>query len=212
MKKIWMWLAAAGCAMAVTAVAEDAAPAAAGAPKAPDGGYKGMHERGRGMMMEGRDFGEGMIMRALAPDSPIAKELGLTKEQIEALKGVMRSASEELKGLHEKMQAAARKQAEMMSANTPDEAAVLKGVEEIGALRTQIAKVTTRQILAAQKILTVEQRAELRGMIKARMGEMRERMQEKMGQGEGKERVRKSKNEGGAPVPAAPPPGPAPVE
>jgi Spy/CpxP family protein refolding chaperone len=194
MSKTWMWMVAAGCMVAMAAAAEQGA-APEGAPTAPDGGRKGMREHGRAPMMEAREFGEGMIMRALAPDSPIAKEIGLTDDQRKALKGVMDSAVEEMKGLQAKMREAGKKQVEMMGQNTPDEAAILKGVEEIGALRTQIAKVTTKQILAAQKVLTTEQRAELRGMIKSRMAEMREQGQGGKG---------KMKGAGGKKSPPAP--------
>lgn len=174
MKTIWMTMSVLGCVLAMTAAAESETPAG-GAPKAPEGGRKMMSERGHGMMLERGEPGEAMIMKALAPESPMAKELGLSKEQITALKGVMKAARTEAMALQEKMREAAKRQAEMMSQAAPDEAAVLKGVEELGALRTEIAKVTTRQILAAQKILSAEQREQLRGMINARMGEMRER-------------------------------------
>lgn len=184
MSKTWMWMAAAGCMVAMVAMAEEGA-APEGAPKAPEGGRRAVREHARAPMMEAREFDQGMIMRALAPDSPIAKEIGLTEDQRKALKGVMDSAVDEMKGLQAKMREAGKKQVEMMGQNAPDEEAILKGVEEIGALRTQIAKVTTRQILAAQKVLTPQQREQLRGMIKSRIAEMREQGLGGKGRGKG---------------------------
>jgi Spy/CpxP family protein refolding chaperone len=209
MKRKLMGLMAIGFAVAMAAVAEEGTPKE-GAPK--DGApkevaRKEMRERGR-PMMEAREFGEAMIMKALAPDSPMAKELGLTKEQTEALKGVMKGSVEEMKSLQTKMERAGKKQVELMTQDVPDEGAVMKGVEEIGVLRTQIAKSTTRRILAAQRVLTVEQRKKLREMIDSRVTTMRDRRQEGKGPGAGEKRP--PVKEGDRPV-APPPPAPAPA-
>lgn len=198
MKRKLMWLMVVGCAGAMMAEAEEATPTG-GFPK--EGARTEMRERGR-LIMESREHGEAMIMKMLTADSPIAKELGLTKEQTEALKGLLKGSAEEMKGLQSKMEQAGKRQVELMTQSVLDEDAVMKGVEEIGALRTQIAKSTTKRILAAQKVLTVEQRTKLREMIEKRMTSMHERRQEGKGPGAPGKRPM---------APAAPPPEKAPV-
>lgn len=109
------------------------------------------------------------------------KELGLSKEQIQQLKAIAAGSTNEMKVLLAKMQDVARSQADLMSQDLPNEEAVLKGADEIAKIRAEIGRIRMKQMLAAQKILTPEQRQKMREKIKAHMEKRRggERMKNK---------------------------------
>ena len=111
----------------------------------------------------------------MSPVMSMAKELGLTKEQQDQIKAILSSNNDETKTLRTKMEASAKAQADLMSQDSPDEAAVLKGVDDIAKLRTDISKIRMHQVLGVQKILTPEQRTKVREIMKERL--------EKRGQG-----------------------------
>ena len=139
----------------------------------PVGGGEGTKETPRRMMGPMGGDSEGMILRALSPDSPLAKEIGLTEQQSQDLKKLVPAMQAEMQASRDKMEALAIKQAELMSQDSPDEASVMKVVEELGQVRTDIAKKRMQQVLAAQKILTPEQRTKLRESMKSRMEQFR---------------------------------------
>ncbi len=124
---------------------------------------------------------EGMMLRVLAPDSKLAKEIGMTEEQSAALKKLFAASQDETKASREKMEKLAAQQAELLSQDAPDEAAVMAAVDALGAVRLQLAKQRMHQLLAAQKILTPEQRTKLRELMKSRMEKMREGRKEGRG-------------------------------
>jgi len=57
----------------------------------------------------------------------------------------------------------------------------MAAVDALGAVRLQLAKQRMHQLLAAQKILTSEQRTKLRELMKSRMEKMREGRKEARG-------------------------------
>jgi len=147
---------------------------AAGAmAQAPAPGGEASKDAPRRMMGPMGGDAEGMILRALQPDSPIAKEIGLTEQQTQELKKLVPGMQTDMQESRDKMEALAMKQAELMSQDSPDEAAVMKVVEELGQMRTDIAKKRMKQVLAAQKILTPEQRTKLRENMKSKMEQFR---------------------------------------
>ena len=97
------------------------------------------------------------------------RELGLSNEQQQKIKAILSGSTNEMQSLHAKMQAAAKVQGELMSQDSPNEAAVLQGVTEIAAMRTEIARIRVKQVLEVQKLLTPEQRAKMREKMKERM-------------------------------------------
>ena len=105
----------------------------------------------------------------MMPEKLMTRELNLTKEQQQQVRTLLSAHTGELKAIRVKMEAAAKVQAELISKDAPDEAAVLKGVDDIALLRAEIAKIRIRQVLALHKVLTPEQRATLREKMKARM-------------------------------------------
>ncbi len=165
-----------------------------------------MRERGRRMM--GADS-EGMMVRMLMSDQRMIKELGLTDEQVKAIKDAMAASEEELKAFNEKIEKSVLQQAELMKADTLDEAALMKAVEATGELRTQIAKLRMKQVLAGYKVLLPAQRTKLSELVKQRIEQMRERWANAPGRG-GRGGAGPGGQGGGetATPPVAPPPPP----
>lgn len=216
MKQI-QWLTAVLVGTGALALAEPAAqpPAVPATPsETPRGGAAAnpemARERMRRMMMGGDS--EGMILRMLSSDSKMVQELGLSDTQVKELKESTSGGETEMKDLNAKLEQAAMRQAELMKADTLDEEALMKAVQETGELRTQIAKRRIKQLIAAHKVLTVEQRAKLRELMSQRMAQMRDRWQQsgrQPGAAGGPER-RRNRGEG-ASVPPVPPAPPAPA-
>jgi len=196
-RKMVVW-AVAGCWIAGTALMAQEGQGS----KVPPGPRE---HRGPAMMMEGGDMGEALLLRALAPDSPAARQLNLTPEQVKSLKAIFKDGEKEQAELREKMKQAAVRQAELMMQDAPEEAAVMKGVETIGEIRIALAKLFTRKILAAQKVLTPEQRTKLRELMKEHREKMRGRVQESREQRQERRKERRQEDEP-AGQPVAPPP------
>jgi Spy/CpxP family protein refolding chaperone len=105
------------------------------------------------------------------PIMQLSKELALTKEQQSQMRAIFTASTNEMRTLHAKMIAAAKMQAELMSQDSPNEELVMKGADEVAAIRAEIGKIRIKQMLAAQKILTPEQRSKMREKMKSRMGQ-----------------------------------------
>ncbi len=195
-------LGLAGCLMAGAVLwAEEAAPARP---------QMGQRDARRGMMMDGGDMGDPTLARALAPESLMVKELKLSPEQVASLKSIFHGQAKQAADLREKMREAAVKQAELMSQEMPDEAAVMKGIETIGEIRVATAKLWTGNILSALKVLTPEQRTQMHALLKERREKAREQM-ENVRQARQAQRKEK-KPEGGPAMPPPPAEQPAPAE
>lgn len=143
----------------------------AGAPGNPDM----MRERMRRFMS---GDSEGMILRMLNSDSRLVQELGLSDAQVKEIKESMAGSEQELKDLNAKLDQAGMRQVDLLKADTLDEGSLMKAVQESGDLRTQIAKIRVKQVIAAHKILTPEQRAKLRETMKQRMEQVQQRVKE----------------------------------
>lgn len=114
------------------------------------------------------------------PMMDMMKDIGITADQKGQIKALNQASAGEMKLLSAKMQELAVQQARLVNQETPDEAAILKGTEDIGQVRTEIAKVKIRQMLALQKILTPEQRVKMREKMKVSEGK---RSDDGMGRG-----------------------------
>jgi Spy/CpxP family protein refolding chaperone len=130
------------------------------------------------------------------------KELGLSKEQLQQMKGIVTGSTNEMTVLHAKMQEVAKNQADLMSQDLPDEAAVLKGADEIAKIHAEIGRIRMKQMLAVQKILTPEQRQKMRETMKEQMEKRRAVGDRMKSRGE---RMGKGLDEGKPPAPAAAP-------
>lgn len=172
---------------AVNVAANPATPSNVVTPPAPGGSVEGarggvpgnsemMRERMR-RMMTGADS-EGMILRMLTSDSRLVQELGLSDAQVKEIKDAVSGSEQETKDLNTKLDQAAMRQVELLKADSLDEEALMKAVQESGDLRTQIAKIRIKQLIAAHKVLTPEQRAKLRDTMKQRMEQAQKRLAE----------------------------------
>ena len=149
-----------------------------------------------------RQFGLGMEARLLQWVVNNPKELDLTDVQLKALKQELLDQTKERIDLNAKMETAAVNQAALLEADQPDEAALMKTVEETGRIRTEIAKLEIRHLLKVRQILTPEQRTKLREKMKEQMKTRWE------GRQEGRERPMRPA--AGATQPPGSPPSPAP--
>lgn len=99
----------------------------------------------------------------------MTKDLGLSKEQQQQIKAVLTSKTNEMATLRLRMDEAARKQVELISADKPDEAAIFQRLSEISDLSLQIAKIRVSQVLEVQRVMTPDQRTKVRAKMKERM-------------------------------------------
>lgn len=151
--------------------------------------------------------GEGGDMMMLTLTRPaVVKQLNLSGEQQAQIAAVMNGSSNEMSALRAKMQSLARKQAELMGAETLDETAILTLTDEIGDVRSSMARAQVKQMLAVRKVLTAEQRMKMRAM-------MKKALENREGPG-GKRREGRpaAAPKAGAPVPPPEAPAPPPPE
>lgn len=164
------------------------------------GGDRGGNEgEGRGPKrrpgMGGPEMGRGpggdreppleMLIGRMIENPEAVKKLGLSEEQINALKDSLKQLREEQESLHEQMRTAAEEQVKLLQADTVDEAALMAAVEKTGAIRTEIAKLRVKGMLLVKKTLTADQVAQVKELIRNRMGGGRERGFRE-GEGDGK--------------------------
>lgn len=139
--------------------------------------------------------GSGELMMLTRPI--VAKQLNLSPEQQAQIAAAISTSSNAMSALRTKIQMLAKEQAKLMGASEVDEAAIVKLAGEIGDARTEIAVLQVRHMLAARKILTVEQRQQLREM-------MRKFMDRREGPGPGGKRERKAGEGHARPIPPPP--------
>lgn len=150
MNKILIAMAAA--ALAGAAFAQEPA-------EGPKGGERRGFDRGQrpgfGMMMA-PEFGGDMAVRAVFRPK-VAEKLGLSEETQAKLRDIEEDSNKKINDIQAKIRAAMEKQAELLKADSPDEDAVMKAIDELFRLRRDLAKVQTRRVLAVKKLLTPEQ-------------------------------------------------------
>lgn len=131
------------------------------------GGRGGMGERRfSGGMMEGRDFSFERIVASIAMgQGEVAKKLNLTADQEGLIKRLVQEQRTKMIDLQASLQKTALKQAEVLTAEPLDEAALMAAVEESAKTRTELAKSQIQLLLDVRKALTEEQRKTLREMI-----------------------------------------------
>jgi hypothetical protein len=128
----------------------------------------------------------------------VAEQLKLEPAQVKTLKEALAKTKKQEEHLREKLEAAGKEQAELLSAEGEiDEKAVMKAIEKTGKIRTQMAKLRIEPILLVKKTLTEEQLATSRKMIHERMKKHREEWAKRRGEhgeGEKKDRPRRKKD------------------
>jgi Spy/CpxP family protein refolding chaperone len=101
-----------------------------------------------------------------------AETLGLDEETVTAIRGIVEESRDAGDQLHDELRKRHREMKELLAQNTPDEAAVMRLVETIGALETRMHKHRLSTMLKIRAHLTPEQREQL----VATRGESRGRM------------------------------------
>ena len=134
--------------------------------------------------------GEEAVIAKLAGNPEFLEKIGLTEEQIETFSEGMYELEKEQITLMAEAQIAALEQARLMTAEEIDEKALMKAVEETGAISTELAKIRVRRLILLKKTLTPEQFQEIRTMLRRRvisrghdaegMPERRERIRERL--------------------------------
>jgi Spy/CpxP family protein refolding chaperone len=86
------------------------------------------------------------------------KELNLTDQQKKVIDQSMMSAQKEMKPLQSQLNEAMAHQKTLITADHPDMNAIDQNLDQIGKLRTDIAKIHTRHMVEVRSQLTDEQR------------------------------------------------------
>ena len=94
------------------------------------------------------------------------KEIGLSDEQSEAVKKLRIDMRRELIDVEADKERAALAQAELLSKEKPDEAAVMQAVDNVFAMQSKIGRIRMKYLLKMREILTPEQREKARGIMR----------------------------------------------
>ena len=96
----------------------------------------------------------------------MATELGLSEETVETLKTTFDDIDTRIVALQEELDAASKAQTELLKVAPVDEAAVMDAVEKVWDVRSRIAALQTRKLIAILNTLTPEQVAKAREMLR----------------------------------------------
>ncbi len=104
-----------------------------------------------------------------------AERLGLEPEVQAAIRRIVQESRAQAEVLHQQTRDAHEAMRALLSQDRPDEAAVMRQAEMLGALELDQRKIRLRSILAIRELLTPEQRAELVRLRGEDMGSRRRR-------------------------------------
>lgn len=124
----------------------------------------------RGLM--GPDIQEAMIGR-IVNNPQASSELGLSEEQIKALKESLEDMKKQNDILQKQLKESGLEQAKLMTESSVDENALIEAVEKAGKIRTDMAKARIKHMLVVKKTLKPEQINKIREMVQSRMKQMR---------------------------------------
>jgi Spy/CpxP family protein refolding chaperone len=175
---------------------------------------EGQSEHGKSRMMGGR-MGEmmgggmmgGEMIERMLSNPKTTEELGLTEENITALRAELEALKTKTDALAEKMRKAGMKQAELMTAKELDESALMAAVEETGVIQTEMGKLRVQKLLIIRKYVSSDAMQKMQTKFRERMEEMRKRHEGGEGQGD-RERTGRQRptREGGEKTPPPAPP------
>jgi Spy/CpxP family protein refolding chaperone len=130
-------------------------------------------------MPSGGDPGErsfdSVLMGALAGNSNVAQRLGLSDEQVSAIRSALEEEKALREALHSRLEEAAMEQARLLSEPQVDEAAVMAAVDRTFELRKQIAKQRVKHLILLKNTLTPEQRDQAQKLFRDHL-QQRQRM------------------------------------
>jgi len=118
-------------------------------------------------------------------DKELAKEIGLSDEQVTALRSGFDKLRQEQIELKAQIELAGMEQAKQMTAPEIDEAALMAAVEKTGEIRTQMAKLKVRSLLLVRKHVTPEQIKEIQKTMRERFAERMRQRHGGFGEGRG---------------------------
>jgi hypothetical protein len=136
--------------------------APSGGRMGPPGGPGGQGMWGGMGQGEGEGVRAEMMLQHILTNSEMIAKIGLSAEQVKTLNTAikeMKSAREKIKS---QMETLAVEQVTKMAQTNVDETAVLKLVEQIGELRTQIAKSAVSELLLIKRTVTPDQMKKMR--------------------------------------------------
>ena len=142
------------------------------APRDGRQGHDGSDRMQRGMNGGSHGAGAGhmeMLFGRMAENPELREKLGITDEQIQALRNKSFEFRKKQVDLRAELEKAGMDQARLMMEDDPDEDAIMAAVEKAGATKTALAKLQVRQMLLVKKTLTPDQVAAIREIMHERM-------------------------------------------
>jgi Spy/CpxP family protein refolding chaperone len=134
---------------------------------------EGMRPGPGGLMGGGFDSGEGMIVRLLENEK-LAKDAGVTDEQVATLKTKLDGVRKEQIDLRAELEKAALEQARLLSDKTVDEAAIMTAVDKTSEVHAKMARNRMKQLLIVKQTLTPEQTEKIKELMRERIGRIKE--------------------------------------
>ncbi len=130
--------------------------------------WRGGFDEG-GMNRRGAFPASGRLLALLESDR-VKTGLGLTDQQVDRLRQIVVDGEKASIKTRSEMAVRGIELREMLRADNPDRAVVLKKVDELSALRATMAKQHVESLLAAKSVLTPEQQKKIRTFVESRMG------------------------------------------
>jgi Spy/CpxP family protein refolding chaperone len=137
---------------------------------------RGERTRGSGGFRfgEGRDFGRGRRMGgrllAMLDNDHVKSALSLTDDQSNRLRQIVVDTEKNNIKTRADMAVRGIELRELLRADNPDRDAVMKKLDEISALRSDMMKQDVQALLSAKSVLTPEQQKKIRTFIESRRG------------------------------------------
>ncbi len=158
------------------------------------GGQRGREGGGKGQKQPGMQ--EAMIAR-IVTNPRIAKEIGLTEDQVTTLKDANTSMREKQIDLRAELEKIVLRQADLLTAADLEEKAIMKILDQKYDVMKQMEGLRIKTVLLVRKTLTTEQIQKIKEMMKKRMSQRgRGRGEGEGGRGEGRQGRRGGEGEG----------------
>ena len=171
---------------------DDGPPPASGGPEAMRG-PRGPHAGMEGVEARGPKGPEDMLGRVLE-NPKLTEMLGIAPEQAVDIRNAILRMKEKEIDLRAATEKAALRQAQLMTAKDIDEEAVLAVVDEIGRLRTEMARERMRNVIMIRRTLNPEQLEKAKSLMRERFEERAGKWRERQGEGaEFRERMKQQR-------------------
>jgi len=138
------------------------------------GAHEGGMRREGGMPGPGGDKAGEAFMHAIVGSEAVARELGLTDEQVQSLRDQIHAGKIRMIDLRASLEKAAIEQARLLMETPVNEKELMKLVEKTGSIRTEMAKERIKHVVLLKNTLTPEQVEKARNIMRKHHGRMRE--------------------------------------